>query len=126
MKVTENGSFNIFNKSQEFRFTPEGLFRRKGRKSGPSKEDEDQLSFKVWHRAACAFQIYANLSLSFLFVVLCMSSKMLTRDSRLLGMQISDKDVQIIKQVGRGASSVVSPLHTCSFLTLVEQTCMMR
>ena len=54
VKVTENGSFNIFNKSQEFRFTPEGLFRRKGRKSGPSKEDEDQLSFKVWHRAACA------------------------------------------------------------------------
>ena len=126
MKVTENGSFNIFNKSQEFRFTPEGLFRRKGRKSGPSKEDEDQLSFKVWHRAACAFKNHADLSLSLLFVVSCMSGKMLSRDSRLLGMQISDKDVQIIKQVGRGASSVVSFLHTGSFPISIKQTCMMR
>ena len=47
MKVTENGSFNIFNKSQEFRFTPEGLFRRKGRGRGASKGDEEQLSYKV-------------------------------------------------------------------------------
>ena len=69
MKVTENGSFNIFNKSQEFRFTPEGLFRRKGRKTGPSKEDEDQLSFKVWHRAACAFKIHALYP--FLSCLLC-------------------------------------------------------
>lgn len=49
MKVTENGSFNIFNKSQEFRFTPEGLFRRKGRGRGASKGDEEQLSYKVEH-----------------------------------------------------------------------------
>ena len=106
VKVTENGSFNIFNKSQEFRFTPEGLFRQRGRRAAQARRTRNRLPFKVWHRAACAFQIYANLSLSFLFVVLCMSSKMLTRDSRLLGMQISDKDVQIIKQVGRGASQV--------------------
>ncbi len=47
VKVTENGSFNVFNRSQEFRFTPEGFFRRKGRSKGPSREDEEQLSFKV-------------------------------------------------------------------------------
>lgn len=47
VKVTENGSFNVFNRSQEFRFTPEGFFRRKGRSKGSSKQDEEQLSFKV-------------------------------------------------------------------------------
>ena len=47
VKVTENGSFNVFNRSQEFRFTPEGFFRRKGRSKGSSKPDEEQLSFKV-------------------------------------------------------------------------------
>ena len=47
MKVSENGSFNVFNRSQEFRFTPEGFFRRKGRSKGQNREDEEQLSFKV-------------------------------------------------------------------------------
>ena len=54
-----------------------------------------------------------------------MSDKTLARDSSLLCMQISDKDVQIIKQVGRGASSVVSFLHTCPFPKLIKQMCMM-
>lgn len=48
VKVTENGSFNVFNRSQEFKFTPEGLFRRKGRNKGPSKEEKEQLSYKVF------------------------------------------------------------------------------
>lgn len=47
VKVTENGSFNVFNRSQEFRFTPEGLFRRKGKSRGPSRVEEEELSFKV-------------------------------------------------------------------------------
>ena len=43
--------------------------------------------------------------------------KMLARDSKFVGLQISDKDVQIIKQVGRGASSVVNFLYTCFSIT---------
>ena len=61
VKVTENGSFNVFNRSQEFRFTPEGFFRRRGKSKGPSRDDEEQLSFKVsplvpWHTFHDAFQ----------------------------------------------------------------------
>ncbi|BDA48249.1 Mitogen-activated protein kinase kinase 3 [Coccomyxa sp. Obi] len=65
LKVTENGSFNVYSTSQEYKFTPEGLVRKKGR-AAIEAVDSDQLSYKI-----------------------------------------SEKDVRIIRTIGRGASSVV-------------------
>ncbi len=46
LKVTENGSFNVYSTSQEYKFTPEGLVRKKGRAT-VEDVDSDQLSYKV-------------------------------------------------------------------------------
>lgn len=47
--MTENGSFNVYSRSQEYKFTPEGLVRKAG-KPNPLKASEPQseaLSYKV-------------------------------------------------------------------------------
>ena len=69
VKVSENGSFNVFNRSQEFRFTPEGFFRRKGRSKGPSREDEEQLSFKVRPLAVRAHSVRRPVEDTGIFVL---------------------------------------------------------
>ncbi|KAK9902117.1 hypothetical protein WJX75_004920 [Coccomyxa subellipsoidea] len=65
LKVTENGSFNVYSTSQEYKFTPEGLVRKAG-KDPLEDVQSSQLSYKI-----------------------------------------SERDVRIIRTLGRGASSVV-------------------
>ena len=45
LRVTDNGSFNVYSKSQEYKFTPDGLTRKGGRKA--AQPVDNQLSYKV-------------------------------------------------------------------------------
>ncbi len=45
LRVTDNGSFNVYSKSQEYKFTPDGLVRKGGRRA--VHPVDSQLSYKV-------------------------------------------------------------------------------
>lgn len=45
LRVTDNGSFNVYSKSQEYKFTPDGLVRKGGRRD--AEPLDSQLSYKV-------------------------------------------------------------------------------
>jgi mannitol-1-phosphate/altronate dehydrogenase len=48
LKVTENGSFNVYSRSQEYKFTPEGLVRRTGNAKVSRREaGSEPLSYQV-------------------------------------------------------------------------------
>ena len=50
LRVTDNGSFNVYSKSQEYKFTPHGLVRKGGRRA--VHPIDSQLSYKVHLSAA--------------------------------------------------------------------------
>lgn len=46
LKITENGSFNVYSTSQEYKFTSDGLVRKAG-KAASADAQTDPLSYKV-------------------------------------------------------------------------------
>ena len=112
LRVTDNGSFNVYSKSQEYKFTPDGLTRKGGRKA--TQPVDNQLSYKVLPCLAMADMQWPP-SLDRVFG----SSTILGNDVGKHDAQISEKDVRIVKVLGRGASSVVRMLpESCSTTSL--------
>ena len=105
LRVTDNGSFNVYSKSQEYRFTPDGLVRKQGRRA--VHPVDSQLSYKVRQSVdadpspctTCPVQIQLSASRAW---------RCKYPQHAWWPMQISEKDVRIVKVLGRGASSVVS------------------
>ena len=112
LRVTDNGSFNVYSKSQEYKFTPDGLTRKGGRKA--AQPVDTQLSYKV-----C---VLSCIGLSTSLREFCLIVHILQLLSMWWVMQISEKDVRIVKVLGRGASSVVRmPPEGCTH-SMVSKT----
>lgn len=112
LKVTENGSFNVYSTSQEYKFTPEGLVRKAG-KDPLEDVQSSQLSYKVRNqpgvqqrKTSCNSQVYFKLQRRTTPWGSCCAVVVSSNHFTCVG-QISERDVRIIRTLGRGASSVV-------------------
>ena len=114
ISVTDNGSLKLVSRSQLYRFTPEGL------ECNPSTSGrlpaQEQHSYKA-RRPSLGGLAQATLPAA----EGPLSAGVTSAPLKLVnGQQISERDVRILRVLGRGASSVVRPVcpGAESFLSL--------
>lgn len=118
ISVTDNGSLKLFSRSQLYRFTPEGLEcnpSTSGRSHAP-----EQHSYKVPHRSSPARRAAARPAQRTVLRIRLFRVRQAAQPHRASWQatragdgcrraQIAERDVRILRVLGRGASSVVRP-----------------